>query len=185
MERGIMRLGCQVGVLAVSLVLAGNAGAQETKGCPAIAAPPAGFAHWGQGSPLPAAATAADAQRNVLPRGAARKLRLLPAATVRLAAPPERADTGTSKAGLAVFDVAEAGTYRVALGGPAWIEVVRGDKPVRSVGHGHGPECSGIRKIVDFPLTPGRYLLQLSASEAPEVTVMIAAASPAGDPTRP
>lgn len=171
-----MRLGLSIGVIAASLVLAEAGWAQEAQHCTAVAPPPPEFAHWAHSSLLPATATPAAAQRAILSIGTARKLALLPGATVQLAAPPERTSTATSKAGMVVFDIAKAATYRVALSGPAWIEVVGGNKAVKSVGHGHGPDCSSIRKIVDFTLTPGRYLLQLSASEAAEVTAMIVAA---------
>lgn len=171
-----MRLGLLAGI-AGSLVLAGNAWAQDTEKCVAVAPLPAEFAHWAHNDRLSAAATPDAAQSRVLPVGAARKLTLLPAATVQLLAPPERANTSTSKAGLVAFDIARIGTYRVALSTPAWVEVVSQGKPAKSAGHSHGPECSGIRKIVDFTLTPGRYVLQLNASEASEITAMIALSS--------
>lgn len=47
----------------------------------------------------------------------------------------------------------------------------------QSVEHGHRPQCSGIRKIVDFELSPGRYPLQLSASKEARVTAMITPAT--------
>jgi hypothetical protein len=43
---------------------------------------------------------------------------------------------------------------------------------VISSAHGHGPDCTGIRKMVDFALTPGRYTVQISANAAPQITVM-------------
>lgn len=70
------------------------------------------------------------------------------------------------------FDIRAAGRYAVAVGGarsalrPLWLDIVgRDGKPLTSVGHGHGPTCSGITKIVEFDLTPGRYTL--IASELP------------------
>ena len=35
-----------------------------------------------------------------------------------------------------------------------------------SVHHGHGPACTPIRKLVDWDLKPGRYLLQLTGEPA-------------------
>jgi hypothetical protein len=157
------------------LGLAGHAHAVEPPdACPATPAPvPAEFAGWREAQALAPGVTAADAQRAVLPIGVARRLALAFGSQVTYAAPPERPDAGAGKAGLVAFDVARAGVYRVALGAGAWIEVVRGGKTTKSVGHGHAPDCSGIRKIVDFQLTPGRYILQLTASDTPEVTAMI------------
>ena len=33
--------------------------------------------------------------------------------------------------------------------------------------------CTGIRKTVQFPLTPGHYVLQISANADPEIAVMV------------
>jgi hypothetical protein len=76
---------------------------------------------------------------------------------------------------MVVFDVVKAGVYRVALSAGAWVDVVQGGTIAQSVAHGHGPECSGIRKIVSFHLAPGRYVLQLVASDVPEVTAIVLA----------
>lgn len=35
--------------------------------------------------------------------------------------------------------------------------------------HGHGPACSGIRKMVEYDVTPGRYLVQIV--NAPELSI--------------
>lgn len=101
---------------------------------------------------------------------------------LKYAVQPVRPDDDGVHGGIVAFDVAWRGIYRVALGSGAWIEVVSGTRARQSVGYVHGPECSGIRKVVDFELSPGRYLLQLSASKDARVTTMIAAESPAGAP---
>lgn len=67
-----------------------------------------------------------------------------------------------------------AGTYRVALGAPAWIDLLADGEPLASTGHGHGPACTGVAKTVDFRLQPGRYVLQLSGASQAETTVMAA-----------
>ena len=66
------------------------------------------------------------------------------------------------------------GTYRVALGAGAWVDMLRDGKAIASTAHGHGPACSGIRKIVDFPLTPGSYVLQLAGSPDANIPVLVA-----------
>lgn len=163
----------------VALGIAGHSQAAETPAaCPATpVAPPAEFAAWTGAQPLTAAITPAEAQGVALPIGTARKLALAFGAQVTYAAAPERLDAGAGKAGLVGFTVAKAGVYRVALSAGAWIEVIRDGKLAKSVAHGHGPECSGIRKIVDFQLAPGRYVLQLTASDQPEVTALIVPAA--------
>jgi hypothetical protein len=94
--------------------------------------------------------------------------------TVRGLTPQEVARGGT--AALVAFEVDHEGTYRVALSDVAWVDVYTGNEPAASIGHGHGPACSGIRKIVDFRLHPGRYSLHLSGMKSPMVRVLIARA---------
>ncbi|MDB5724424.1 MAG: hypothetical protein JWQ16_1178 [Novosphingobium sp.] len=167
---------------AAALVIAGHSYASEVPACPVgeVAAPPAEFSRWGNAAPLVAATTPAEAQRRVVPLGIARKLTLAPGSAVRNAAAPERSDAvagDAGRAGMIAFDIATAGVYRVALSAGSWIEVVRDGKTEKSVAHAHGPACGTIRKIVDFQLAPGRYVLQLTGSTVPEVTVMIAPAA--------
>ena len=98
---------------------------------------------------------------------------LLPAASVTLpVAPGKPAAAGTSS-GVFAFEAPAAGRYRVALGAPAWLDVVRGGKALTSVTHGHGPACTGIRKTVDFDLKPGRHLLQIVGSPTPGIDLMV------------
>ncbi|PZQ60427.1 MAG: hypothetical protein DI544_08410 [Sphingomonas taxi] len=133
---------------------------------------PAGLETWGTREPLAAGASARNAPVIVIGRAA--ELRLVALDRVTVAAPPARAVEPGTSAGLALFQVTEPGTYRVALGAPAWIDVVRAGRTLPSVAHGHGPMCTGIRKIVDFRLTPGRYVLQLTGAQATALPVMIA-----------
>ncbi len=68
-----------------------------------------------------------------------------------------------SYGGLFQVEIKEAGNYRVALANGSWIDLVKDDKSAKSIKHGHGPENSGIRKMVDYTLEAGVYTLQLSA----------------------
>jgi hypothetical protein len=72
-----------------------------------------------------------------------------------------------------ILVIAEAGTYGVAVDRGAWIEVARDGATLTSNGHGHGPACSTIRKIVDFQLLPGRYTITLSRTQAPTVRLLV------------
>lgn len=72
------------------------------------------------------------------------------------------------------FSIVTAATYRVALGAPAWIDVIGNGKPIASTAHAHGERCTGIAKMVDFALTPGRYSLQLSGAKQQRMTVLVA-----------
>lgn len=89
--------------------------------------------------------------------------------------PPAKA-TADANGGTLAVAILKAGTYRVALGGGAWIDLVRDGKPVAAKAHGHAAKCSGIAKIVDFALVPGNYTVQLSGSAADTIGVLIARA---------
>lgn len=69
--------------------------------------------------------------------------------------------------------ITEAGRYGIVADGKVWIDVRASDGPLASAGHGHGPACSGIRKIVWFTLSAGIYELALSKAEATRIRLLI------------
>jgi len=76
------------------------------------------------------------------------------------------------------FRIETAGRYGVALDQHGWIDVVpgiSGGEALKSTAHGHGPECSSIRKIVRFDLTPGVYRLYLTGLANASAKVMLVA----------
>ena len=103
-----------------------------------------------------------------------------PIANVRLAVVPGKPLSGSHFAS-ASFDVAAAGTYRVAAGGvnapikPLWLDVAGADNtPLRNVTFGHGPACTSITKVVEYKLAPGRYtFLATGLTDAAPVRVLI------------
>lgn len=140
--------------------------------CPAGAEPvPPALAGWAAGMPVSAAADAGAAP--AAPIGKPVEVALHPAAHLKLPAPPARAAAADSHGGIVAIDVARAGRYRVVLSNASWIELVSNDRAVASTGHGHGPRCSGMRKIVDFDLPAGRHLIQLSGSGDATVRLMV------------
>ena len=73
------------------------------------------------------------------------------------------------------FVIDKPGIYGIAIDQNAWIDVVPDDgAPLVSVKHGHGPECSTIRKIVRFDLKPGTYRLYVSGLTSVNVKVFLA-----------
>ncbi|HWK36564.1 homogentisate 1,2-dioxygenase [Sphingomonas sp.] len=154
--------------VAAALTAATPAMAQDAA-CPqGTVAPPADLAGWSTPGAVNGAASGASA-RSIAP-GRAVRAALLPVAQVDFAPVPDRV---SGFGGVLAFDVAAAGRYRVALGAGAWIDLVRDGAVLTSVGHGHGPACSGIRKMVDFDLAPGRYLIQLSGAPEAAITAMV------------
>lgn len=81
--------------------------------------------------------------------------------SLRYAIAPEREPDVHKFGGMVPIEVKKGGRLTVALDAGAWIDLVRDGAVVKSATHGHGPACSGIRKMVDFDVTPGRYLLQI------------------------
>lgn len=134
--------------------------------CTATVAPPAGLEAWG---------TVSSITMGPIAIGQATGLMLQPVGKVAFSPAPTRAPKPGSFGGVYQVNVATAGTYRIALEAAAWIDVIRDGKAVSSVAHADGPACSGIRKIVDFSLTPGRYLVQLSGAKEAPMQILIAA----------
>lgn len=135
--------------------------------CPPL---PAELAGWPRTTPLTAGAGAADAP--ALMTGSGVQATLRPIASVVLAPAPRRAVRPGSSGGVFAVTLPGAGRYRVALGGPAWVDLVRDGRTVASAAHGQA--CAGVRKMVDFDLRPGRYLLQVADSPSPTLQLMVA-----------
>jgi hypothetical protein len=53
------------------------------------------------------------------------------------------------------------------------VDVIREGAAVPSVAHGHGPACTGIRKMVDFDLASGAYTLQLAGNASATLPLML------------
>lgn len=164
------RVGC---VLLASMAVAGPVLAQERPPvCAAPVAPTGDLAAWASPGDRAAAADMAGLPAATLAIGKAVRLKLLPTPAVRYPLRPEKPGGSVSFGGLVRLHVTTPGTYRVALGSGAWIDLVAGGEAVVSTAHGHGPDCSGIRKMVDFPLETGDYTLQIAANGADAITVL-------------
>jgi hypothetical protein len=86
---------------------------------------------------------------------------------------PGQAVRLTPAQGMVTLEIAAAGSYGIAIDIPAWIDVARDGRTLPSARHGHGPACSSIRKIVDFELSPGRYAVTLSRTDAPNARMLV------------
>ncbi len=172
-----MRPAFVTALIAIALASpSSNAAAQETgAGCADNSAMlPPELAAWSSRQPIMAASDVTGLPAATLAIGSAIDAALKPTADVHYLTRPAKPGGSVDYGGLFDFTVERQGTYRVALGSGAWIDVLKGKSPVSSTAHGHGPDCSGIRKMVDFPLTPGRYTLQVAASGEPMLTLLIA-----------
>jgi hypothetical protein len=148
----------------------------QTAGDPACAtarpALPAELASWSQQTPVSAGVKPGDGATVEI--GKAALVSLHPAKHLEFTLPAKAA--ADANGGTLALAVVKAGTYRVALGTGAWIDLVHEGKPVASKAHGHSAKCSGIAKIVDFALVPGNYTVQLSGSAADTVALLVARA---------
>jgi hypothetical protein len=79
------------------------------------------------------------------------------------------------KAAIAPFVIDKPGIYGIATDQGGWIDIfpMAGGDALKSVAHGHGPECSTIRKIVRFDFKPGIYRLTITGLTAPKVKAML------------
>lgn len=150
---------------AALLLAAGPAFAADKPACPATPQIPAEWAAWG--TPIAAPADSA------LTPGKAYTIALVPMAEVQLTGVDGKELPEGSRGAVFTLAVSRSGTYRLTVGAPMWIDLIAADGTVvESVAHTHGPDCSGLGKIVDFPLKQGTYRLELSAAEVPASAVM-------------
>jgi len=92
--------------------------------------------------------------------------------SLRYGMAPERKPDVYKFGGMIPIDVKKPGRLIVALDAGAWIDLVRDGAVVKSVTHGHGPACSGIRKMVEFDVTQGRYQLQIVNASTASIHAM-------------
>lgn len=169
--RGIF-LGLSVlGLSVIAASLPAVAWADEAQ----CTAPADELAPWASPAPLNSANTVTQLPEAQIIAGQAIELGLHPVGAVKFPVVPGKPG---GNGGLVELTIAEAGTYRVALGTGAWIDLVRDGKAVESTAHGHGSIC-GVRKLVEFPLQPGKYVLALSANLEMRSQVLVAK-KPAG-----
>lgn len=143
--------------------------------CPRDAEPlPSILAAWPGRTSVTAAVSPASLGKAGVAIGAAYDVTLAQMPAVSYPVAPTHAGAAGSRGGLLRVMISAAGTYRVAIGAGAWLDMVRGMTALSSVGHGHGPTCSGIRKMVDFALKPGGYTLQIAGNAEATLPLLIA-----------
>lgn len=159
----------KVGIIAISLaailpaaVIAAPA-EQPATACPATPVLPSELAGWSRdASSKTIYAYGDDLGADWSPLGPARTaLPLHKFESLRYGSAPERKPDVYKFGGMIPIDVKKPGRLIVALDAGAWIDLVRDGAVVKSITHGHGPACSGIRKMVEFDVTQGRYQLQI------------------------
>lgn len=163
------RIAC---LMAFSLVpLPAGAVTQAVDACRQAPPPAEPWTSWSQSGTAVAGGEPATAPRLILGKPVVATLR--PQGQVQF--PVRPAQSGRSAQGglftLALKDPARVG---IALSGPAWVDVITASSIVSAVDHGHGPDCSGIAKIVWFDLPPGVHLIALADASGRDIRVMAA-----------
>lgn len=160
--------------LALALVAAPAAAQMAAPACKKIsnANLPADLAAWA------GEAVAAEAARSgagtPVPAGAPVAVTLHPSGEVALRQPPERERKPANlHAGLSTVDVPKAGTWRLSASTGLWVDVIGPEGVVESTAFGALAPCTSIRKVVEFPLGPGRHTLQLSGNPGPATRLML------------
>jgi hypothetical protein len=142
--------------------------------CPKDSQPiPPALSAWSTRTPNAAVAAATELGKAAVVPGTAYDVSLAPTPAVTYPVVPTHPGATGSRGGLVRVAIATAGTYRVAIGAAAWLDMVQGTTTLPSVGHSHGPTCSGIRKMVDFALRPGSYTLQIVGNAEATLPLLI------------
>jgi hypothetical protein len=173
---GMLVLG--LGAASPLTVLAQRPNTVPKETCAGPVPPPPALAAWTQPTDLAAARHPAELAQAALTPGRAVTAQFYPVADVEYRVAPEKADGPQVYGGMFALKITRAGTYRVAAGAGPWMDLFQGKTPVTSVAHGHGPACTGVGKMVDFPLQPGDYLVQFSESLTPRTEILVAMLPP-------
>jgi hypothetical protein len=145
-----------------------SASAQEQpQACASVAEP------WKAPRAIASARDAAGAAQAPFAVDEAVLLALHPDGEVAYLTLPKGEGEAASFGGMASFTVEQAGTYRVGLSEPVWVDVVQDGKPAATVRFGAGPACSGIRKAVSFQLAAGRHVIEISGGTTAEAGVIV------------
>ncbi len=158
-------------------LIAAPAFAQEAAPCPEKPALAEPWTSWTQNRNDIAGHDAAGA--TALRLGQPLTATLHPIAQLQFAAAPGKPSDPKSYGGTFRVDLVKPARVGIGLSGPAWVDAVRGTQALSSVDHGHGPDCSGLRKIVWFDLPEGATLIQIAG--APSGTIRIMAADAAAN----
>lgn len=110
------------------------------------------------------------------PADKAISLRLRPAASVELPAPPTstpKAEDAERYAGFVRFDNIPEGHYQIAISDHGWLDVVQEGKALESTGHTGSPKCSDLRKSVRFEMASGPFALQIYGARGDTIRIAI------------
>ena len=101
-------------------------------------------------------------------------LALVTPAEAKLPTPPERAPKDGTLAGFASVKTApKAGIYTVSLSAGAWIDVVQDGHFLKPKAFSGATDCEGIRKTMKYELSDKPFVLQVSGTKEPSISIAI------------
>ncbi len=160
-------------IAAATLMAAAAPLAAQEPACAVPLVAPAPWARWSRPAPLVAAEKPGPSRFAMLRPGRAATVTLAPDRAVVFVVTPAKPLGPIGYGGMVMLAVPVAGIYRIAIGAPAWIDMVSAGRSLASAAHDHGPACSGIVKTVDFALPAGAATIELSGASTPVTTVMV------------
>ena len=164
-----------VAALAAAPALAQEGAKPAAPACAAMdASLPADLKDWNGKAAIGSAPGAEHLGHAALTLGKGYEAGLLNTPKISYPVQPEKPGGSVAHGGLFEFTVETAGSYTVALSSAAWIDVIENGKAIKPASFGHGPECTSIRKMVVFPLQPGKHTLQISANADPKMKILVA-----------
>jgi hypothetical protein len=123
-------------------------------------------------TPKPAPVATDDTTATALALGQAITVKLAPATNLRFPAHGPKTPDSTVFGSVFGYTASVVGTLRIAASGAAWIDLVSGAETLKPRAFGHGPDCTGIHKYVDFDVAPGHYLIRVSAP-SPDLVLLL------------
>ena len=141
--------------------------------CSAPAPLPPSYAGWADTDTVIAATEIGGLAKAAMAAGRGTELGLHPDGQVTYITLPKGGGEAASFGGLAEIEITRPGIYHVGLGDFVWVDLVRGGKATDPLRFGHGPECTPIKKVVDFDLSAGTYTIELSGSKLSTTRLII------------
>jgi hypothetical protein len=159
----------RIAFTALALLIAASAFAQEPVGCDKFKWPVDK-----ERAMLGAAAAAPSGAEIVAPLAGAYKITLAPTDAANLPNAPTRAPRAGTNAGFVkAAALPKAGTYRVTLSEPGWIDVFQDGHVVKSGAFSGVTGCDGIRKSVKFELGASPFVIELSGVPANTISFVV------------
>lgn len=101
-------------------------------------------------------------------------LSLVAPGDAKLPSPPERAPKEGSLAGFArIAAPPKPGVYTVSLSTGGWIDLVQDGHLLKPIDFSGATDCDGIRKTVKYELAAQPFVLQISGTKEPAISIAI------------